>query len=117
MDGEEKNNEEKAEDTKVGKVEAKLLKQQHEIDKLKIIVEEKMKTMKAENEASLSKNETAIERLQAAIERLRADMERNANSMREKSDSDMMKIMVGLGIATAFLGGVIAYVGLFAGGA
>ena len=76
MDGEEKNNEEKTEDTKIRKLEVKLLKQQHEIDKLRIIVEERMKTMKAENEAFLSKNETAIERLQTAIEGLRTDMGR-----------------------------------------
>ena len=69
-----------------------------------------MKTTKDENEAFLSKNETAIERLQTAIEGLRTDMEKNANSI-------IMKIMFGLGIATAFLVGVIAYVGLFASGA
>ena len=66
--------------------------------------------MRDENKASLARNETAIERLQKAIEGLRTDMEKNANSI-------IMKTMVGLGIATAFLGGVIAYVGLFTGGA
>ena len=76
-----------------------------------------MEIMKVENEAPISKNETAIERLQAAIERLRTDIEKNADSMRKQSDSGVMKIMVGLGIATVFLIGLIAYVGLFAGGA
>ena len=84
-----------------------------EFETLQEILEEKMKTMKAENEAAISKNHAAATDALAmnsnAIERLRADMERGLSTTANK-------IMVAMGVGFAFLGGVIAYVGLFAGG-
>ena len=73
-----------------------------DFENLKEILEERMKTMKAENETSLAKNETAYERL-------RADMEKG---FRDNSNTTM----IGLGIVTAFLSGVIGFVTLFMNG-
>ena len=49
----------------------------------------------------------------SAIERLRTDMEKGINSMREKTDSNTAKIMIGMGISVTVLSLVTAFVGIF----
>ena len=75
-----------------------------EFEILKEMLEERMRTMKAENETTLAKNETAIERLRATINEKMAE---NAESMRATSNANTMKIMVAMGIAVAVIGVLI----------
>ena len=74
----------------------KLAELQHQHDLLRTDMEANMKTMKANNEATLAKNESAIDRLRTDIEKtfgglrtdnekaiggLRTDMEKNVNTI------------------------------------
>ena len=82
-----------------------------EFETLNEILEEKIRTTKAESKAGISKNETAIERLRADMERHRATtdkkIEDNAESMRATSNANTMKIMIAMGIAIAVIGVLI----------
>ena len=80
---------------------------------LKEILGERMKAMKAQNEATIAKNETAIERLRTTINE---KMEENAESIRATSNANTTKIMIAMGISVAFLSGVIGFLTLFISG-
>ena len=68
-----------------------------------------MKVLQAERKQSKAESDSAIERLRVHIEILRTDMESGLSA-------NANKIMIAMGIGFAFLGIVIAYVGLlFAG--
>ena len=73
-------------------------------------MEADVKVLQAEKKQSEAESDSAIERLHAHIEILRTDMERGLSA-------NANKIMIAMGIGFAFLGVIIACVGLlFAGG-
>ena len=82
----------------------------HGFEILKEILGERMKAMKAQDEATIAKNETAIERLRATINE---KMEKNAESIRATSNANTTKLMIAMGISVAFLSGVIGFLTLF----
>ena len=62
-----------------------------------------MKVSQAERKGAKAESDSAIERL-------RTDMEKGINSMREKTDANTTKIMIGMGISVAILSLVITFV-------
>ena len=83
---------------------------QHQHDLLRTDVEANVRTMKANNEATLAKNESAIDRLRVDIEKavggLRTDMEKSVNSI-------TMRVIGVVGFGVAFLAIFIAILQFF----
>ena len=77
----------------------KLTELQHQHDLLRTDMEANMKTMKANNEATLAKNESAIDRL-------RTDMEKSINTI-------TMRVIGVVGFGVAFLAIFIAILQFF----